>query len=55
MQYENPKDLNLWNGYRLLGVDASQIILPNTKEIAAEFGTIKIKSATIEGSYVSAR
>ena len=55
MQYENPKDLNLWNGYRLLGVDASQIILPNTKEIAVEFGTIKIKSATIEGSYVSAK
>ena len=41
MQYENPKDLNLWNGYRLLGVDASQIILSNTKEIAVEFGTTK--------------
>ena len=27
MQYEEPKDLNLWNGYRLLGVDSSQIIL----------------------------
>lgn len=55
MQYEDPKDLNLWNGYRLLGVDASQIILPSTKEIALEFGTIKIKSATTEGSYVSAK
>ena len=55
MQYEEPKDLNLWNGYRLLGVDSSQIILPYTKEIMAEFGSIKIKTAAIEGVYVSAR
>jgi hypothetical protein len=46
MQYENPKDLNLWNGYRLLGVDASQIILPNTKEIAVE---LKLNPRAIDG------
>ena len=55
MQYEEPKDLNLWNGYRLLGVDSSQIILPYTKEIMTEFGSIKIKTAAIDGAYVSAR
>ena len=55
MQYEDPKDLNLWNGYRLLGVDASQIILPYTKEIATEFGAIKTKNPAIEGAYASAR
>jgi hypothetical protein len=36
-------------------VDSSQIILPYTKEIMAEFGSIKIKTAAIEGVYVSAR
>ncbi|HJK88261.1 MAG: IS4 family transposase [Candidatus Megaira endosymbiont of Mesostigma viride] len=55
MQYEEPKDLNLWNGYRMLGVDSSQIILPYTKEIMTEFGSIKIKTAAIDGAYVSAR
>ena len=55
MQYEDTKDINLWNGYRLLGVDASQIILPDTKEIELEFGAIKIKTPNTEASYVSAR
>jgi len=55
MQYEDAKDLNLWNGYRLLGVDASQIILPNTKEIAAAFGTTKIQTPSVGGTYSSAR
>ena len=37
---------------RLLGVDASKIILPDTKEIAIEFGVIKIKTPVTEDSYV---
>lgn len=43
-----------WKGYRCLGVDGSKIILPNTKEIREEFGSIKIKNQEMEGSYASA-
>jgi hypothetical protein len=55
MQYEEIQYIKLWNGYRLLGVDASKIILPDTKEIAIEFGVIKIKTPVTEDSYVLAK
>jgi hypothetical protein len=44
-------DFKRWKGYRVFGVDASKIILPNEREIHQEFGTIKIKNQTMEGSY----
>jgi hypothetical protein len=43
-----------WKGFRCLGIDGSKTILPNTKEMKEEFGEIKIKNQTMEGSYAEA-
>lgn len=51
--YENSK-VKRWKGYQVYGVDASQIILPTTEELEGKFGSILIKNAHIESSYVSA-
>jgi hypothetical protein len=49
--YYEEEQFKRWNGYRVFGVDASKIILPNEQEIHREFGTIKIKNQTMEDSY----
>ncbi|HEX8676054.1 MAG TPA: IS4 family transposase, partial [Segetibacter sp.] len=36
-------DVQLWNGYRLLGVDGSTVELPNSKEIQEKFGVFKYR------------
>ncbi|HEY0040185.1 MAG TPA: IS4 family transposase [Flavisolibacter sp.] len=36
-------DVQLWNGYRLLGVDGSTVELPNSKEIQDKFGVFKYR------------
>lgn len=42
--YYSDNKIKRWNGYRVLGVDGSTIILPNTKEMRNEFGEIKIRN-----------
>ena len=49
--YYEDGQFNRWKGYRVFGVDASKIILPDEQEIHREFGTIKIKNQTMEDSY----
>jgi hypothetical protein len=49
--YTNEGVVKRWKGYRVFGVDASKIILPDKKEIHEEFGTVRIKNQTIEASY----
>ena len=49
--YANEEEVKRWKGYRVFGVDASKIILPDRKEIHQEFGTIPIKNQTMEDSY----
>lgn len=51
--YEEGK-IKHWKGYRVYGVDASQIILPRTEELQDRFGSIAIKNVHMESSYVSA-
>lgn len=43
-----------WKGYRVYGVDASQVMLPKTQELQDKFGSISIKNSHMESSYVSA-
>jgi len=38
---DNDASIKLWQGFRLLAVDGSLMTLPNTKELALEFGTTK--------------
>ncbi|HEX8278165.1 MAG TPA: IS4 family transposase [Segetibacter sp.] len=40
--YES-KEVQLWNGYRLLGVDGSTVQLPNSKDIQEKFGVFKYR------------
>ena len=54
MQYSDSKNIKLWREYRLLGVDGSYIILPNTPEITKEYGEISIKNQKYTGKYSSA-
>jgi hypothetical protein len=42
--YYSDNKIKRWNGYRVLGVDGTKIILPNTKEMRQEFGEIKIRN-----------
>jgi len=41
------KEIKLWEGFRLIGIDGSSIILPNSKEIIAEFGVAKNQSKSV--------
>jgi hypothetical protein len=52
--YYSDNKIKRWHGYRCIGVDASVIILPNTKEIQNEFGVTKIKNQLMEANYCSA-
>ena len=53
--YYSDNNIKRWKGYRVFGVDASRIILPNHPEIKAEFGDIPIKNQHGEsGRYSSA-
>lgn len=38
---DNDASIKLWKGFRLLAVDGSRMNLPNTKELAKEFGRTK--------------
>jgi hypothetical protein len=40
LYYNDPDNIKLWKGYRLLGVDGSVIILPKSSAITEEFGDI---------------
>jgi hypothetical protein len=42
--YYRDNDIKRIRGFRCLGMDASQIILPNTKEIKEAFGAVAIKN-----------
>jgi hypothetical protein len=42
--YYSDNKIKRWNGYRVLGIDGSKIILPNTEEMRHEFGEIKIRN-----------
>jgi hypothetical protein len=53
--YYSDNNIKRWKGYRVFGVDASRIILPNNAGIKAEFGDISIQNQHGEnGSYSSA-
>jgi hypothetical protein len=53
--YYSDNNIKRWKGYRIFGVDASRIILPNHTEIKAEFGNISIQNQHGEnGNYSSA-
>lgn len=54
MQYEDPSSLKTWKSFRLLAVDCCKLILPNTKPIAKEFGTIIIKTNNYTSEYACA-
>ncbi len=43
---DNELGVKLWNGFRVLGVDGSMVVLPNTKELAKLYGTTKNKTTT---------
>ena len=45
--YSNNEAIKTWNQYRCLAVDGSKIILPNTKEIKEEYGSIAIKNQSV--------
>lgn len=42
--YYSDNKIKRWKGYRVLGVDGSKIILPNTEDMRTEFGEIKIRN-----------
>lgn len=48
-------DVKKFRGFRLIAFDGSKIILPNTPEISAEFGTTRINNQTNQdlGTYTS--
>lgn len=53
--YKDHTTLRRWKGYRCLGVDGSMIKLPNTLDMQAEFGAIKMKNQHMEETtYASA-
>lgn len=53
--YYSDDEIKRWKGYRVFGVDASRIILPNHPEVKAAFGEITIKNQHgTYGSYSSA-
>ena len=41
--FYNSQEVQLWNGYRLIGVDGSTVELPNSKEIQEKFGVFKYR------------
>ncbi len=49
---DNDASIKLWEGFRVLSVDGSRMTLPNTKELACEYGKTKNQSKT---SVVQAR
>jgi 3-methyladenine DNA glycosylase AlkC len=38
---DNEERVDLWNGFRFLGIDGSKITLPFSKELEEIYGTIK--------------
>ncbi|MCH9715955.1 MAG: IS4 family transposase [Gammaproteobacteria bacterium] len=52
--YSNNEAIKTWNQYRCLAVDGSKIILPNTKEIKEEYGSIAIKNQSVNSSFSQA-
>ena len=53
--YYSDSQIKRWKGYRVFGVDASRIILPNNPEVKAVFGDIPITNQYGQrGSYSSA-
>jgi hypothetical protein len=53
--YYSDDRIKRWKGYRVFGIDASRIILPNHPELKAEFGSIPINNQHGAcGSYSSA-
>jgi hypothetical protein len=51
--YYSDNNIKRWKGYRVFGVDASRVILPNHAEIRAEFGDISIKNQHGESGHYS--
>lgn len=43
-EYYSDDDFKTWQSYRCIGVDASKLVLPLTKEIASKFGDVVIKN-----------
>jgi hypothetical protein len=43
---DNDDSVKLWRGFRLLAVDGSRLILPNTKELEVYFGIVRNQSDT---------
>jgi len=43
---DNEESVKLWKGFRLLSVDGSRMTLPNTKELANEYGCAKNQTDT---------
>ena len=42
-KFYDSQEAQLWNGYRLMGVDGSTVELPNSKEIQEQFGVFKYR------------
>jgi hypothetical protein len=51
--YYSDNQIKRWKDYRIFGIDASRIILPNHPEIKAEFGDISIKNQHGESGHYS--
>ena len=49
--YSEEDKIKKWNGYRCIGSDGSKVILPNTVEIAEEYGSISVKNKTMNGTF----
>jgi hypothetical protein len=53
--YYRDNEIKRWKGYRVFGVDASNIILPASRAIKEEFGSVPIKNQHVEsGEYSNA-
>lgn len=53
--YYKDGDYKQYKGFRLLSIDGSKLYLPNTKDIAREFGRTKVKNQYEESNYVRAQ
>lgn len=47
-------NIKKWRGYRCIGADGSKIILPNGPDIAAEYGSIAIRNASMNSQFSQA-
>lgn len=47
-------DIKRWKGYRCIGIDGSKIILPNSPDVKAEYGSISIRNQSMNSQFSQA-